>query len=106
MTTSCTDDIRNHNKVAKTQLKRTPTTNYSCRNGEGKGALYWLRAAQSAIGLADKHDPGRLEAACAKAITAGDPSYRTVQGILVAGAETDQLPAAAGDGGVALLDAS
>ena len=53
------------------------------------------------IGLADKHDPARLEAACAKAITAGDPSYRTVRGILAAGAERDQLPAAAGDGGAA-----
>ncbi len=64
-------------------------------------ALYRLRAAQGVIGLADKHDPGRLEAACAKAITAGDPSYRTVRGILAAGAERDQLPAVAGDGGAA-----
>src|SRR5437868_5837995 len=41
--------------------------------------------------------------ACAKAIAAGDPSYRTVRGILAAGAERDQLPAAAaaGDGGAA-----
>ena len=39
------------------------------------------------IGLADKHDPARLEAACAKAIAAGDPSYRTVKGILAAGTE-------------------
>jgi transposase len=64
-------------------------------------ALYRLRAAQGVIGLGDKHDPSRLEAACAKAITAGDPSYRTVRGILAAGAERDQLPAAAGDGGAA-----
>jgi len=62
-------------------------------------ALYRLRAAQGVIGLADKHDPSRLEAACAKAITAGDPSYRTVRGILAAGTERDRLPAAAGDGG-------
>ena len=34
-------------------------------------ALYRLRAAQGVIGLADKHDPSRLEAACAKAVTAG-----------------------------------
>jgi len=62
-------------------------------------ALYRLRAAQGVVGLADRHDPARLEAACAKAIAAGDPSYRTVKGILAAG--TDQLPAAAaaGDGG-------
>ena len=64
-------------------------------------ALYRLRAAQGVIGLADKHDPGRLEAACAKAIAAGDPSDRTVRGILAAGAEQEQLPAAAGDGGAA-----
>jgi hypothetical protein len=64
-------------------------------------ALYRLRAAQGVIGLADRHDPGRLDAACARAITAGDPSYRTVKGILAAGAEAQALPAAAGDGGAA-----
>jgi transposase len=64
-------------------------------------ALYRLRAAQGVIGLADKHDPSRLEAACAKAVTAGDPSYRTVRGILAAGTERDQLPSPAGDGGAA-----
>lgn len=62
-------------------------------------ALYRLRSAQGVIGLADKNDPSRLEAACAKALAAGDPSYRTVKGILAAGTERDQLPAAAGDGG-------
>jgi hypothetical protein len=30
-----------------------------------ENALYRLRAAQSVVGLANKHDPGRLEAACA-----------------------------------------
>ena len=64
-----------------------------------ENALYRLRAAQGVIGLADKHDPSRLEAACAKAAAAGDPSYRTVRGILAAGSERDQLPPAAGDGG-------
>ncbi len=43
-------------------------------------ALYRLRAAQGVIGLADRCDPSRLEAACAKVITAGDPSYRTSKG--------------------------
>ena len=62
-------------------------------------ALYRLRSAQGIIGLADKHDPSRLEAACAKAITAGDPSYRTIKGILAAGTERDDLPAAASGGG-------
>jgi hypothetical protein len=64
-------------------------------------ALYRLRSAQGVIGLADRNDPARLEAACAKAIAAGDPSYRTIKGILAAGAEADALPAAAGDAGAA-----
>jgi transposase len=62
-------------------------------------ALYRLRAAQGVLHLADKHQPGRLEAACAKAAAAGDPSYRTVKGILAAGTERAPLAAAAGDGG-------
>ncbi len=52
------------------------------------GALHHLRAAQGVIGLADKHEPWRVEAACARALAFGDPSYRTVRGILAAGAET------------------
>ena len=51
------------------------------------------------LGLADKHGAERLELACAKALTAGDPSYRTIKGILVAGVETDPPPAPTGDGG-------
>ena len=66
-----------------------------------ENALYRLRAAQGVAGLADKHDPSRLEAACAKALAAGDPSYRTIKGILAAGTERDQLTAAAGDGSAA-----
>jgi transposase len=64
-------------------------------------ALYRLRAAQGVIGLADRCDPGRLEAACATAIAAGDPSYRTIKGVLAAGTETGPPPASAGDGGAA-----
>ena len=33
----------------------------------------------------------RLEAACARAITVGDPSYRTIRGILAAGTEHDDI---------------
>ncbi|CAI7979065.1 hypothetical protein FRAHR75_570015 [Frankia sp. Hr75.2] len=47
-----------------------------------ENALYRLRAAQGVLGLADRHDPARLEAACAKALAVGDPSYRTVKGTL------------------------
>jgi hypothetical protein len=63
------------------------------------GALYRLRSAQGVLGLADKHGANRLEAACAKATAAGDPSYRTIKGILAAGVETDPPPASTGDGG-------
>jgi hypothetical protein len=63
-------------------------------------ALYRLRAAQGVVGLADRHDPSRLEAACVKAIAAGDPSYRTIKGILAAGTDRGApAAAAAGDGG-------
>jgi hypothetical protein len=51
--------------------------------------------------LAGKHGATRLEAACAKAIAAGDPSYRTIKGILAAATETDPPPAPTGDAGAA-----
>ena len=63
------------------------------------GALFRLRSAQGVLGLADKHGAARLEAACVKAIAAGDPSYRTIRGILSAGLETEPPPAPTGDGG-------
>lgn len=63
--------------------------------------LFRLRSAQGVLGLADKHGPQRLEAACAKAITAGDPSYRTIKGILATGAETDPPRPPTGDAGAA-----
>jgi transposase len=64
-------------------------------------ALFRLRAAQGVLGLADKHGPARLELACAKAIAVGDPAYRTIKGILVAGLEADPPPPSSGDGGAA-----
>ena len=64
-------------------------------------ALHRLRSAQGILGLRGKHGHARVEAACARAITAGDPSYRTIKGILAAGLETDPPPAATGDGGAA-----
>ena len=51
-------------------------------------ALFRLRAAQGVLGLREAHSPARLEAACARAIAVGDPSYRTIKGILLAGTET------------------
>ncbi|WP_404962040.1 Mu transposase domain-containing protein [Streptomyces sp. 147326] len=66
-------------------------------------ALYRLRAAQGILGLKKTYGDTRLEAACAWAITVGDPSYRTIKGILIAGAgaETDPEPESSGDAGAA-----
>lgn len=64
-----------------------------------ENALFRLRAAQGVLGLADKHDPARLEAACAKATAAGDPSYRTIKGILAAGTEATPAARPRGDAG-------
>jgi hypothetical protein len=50
-------------------------------------ALHHLRAAQGVIALADKYGPERLDAACRRALEAGDPAYRTVRGILAVGAD-------------------
>jgi hypothetical protein len=50
-------------------------------------ALFRLRQAQGVLRLGQKHGDARLEAACRRAIAAGDPSYMTVKGILAAGTE-------------------
>jgi hypothetical protein len=55
-------------------------------------ALYRLRQAQGVVRLADQHGPERLEAACRRALAVGDPSYKTVRGILAAGTEHDDDP--------------
>jgi hypothetical protein len=54
-------------------------------------ALHRLRSAQGIIGLAERHGTDRLDAACRRAIDVGDPTYRTVKGILAAGTETDHV---------------
>ncbi len=58
-------------------------------------ALHRLRAVQGILGLADKHTATRLDAACARALSVGDPSYRTIRGILTAGTEHADQPAVA-----------
>jgi transposase len=52
-----------------------------------ENVLYRLRQAQGVLHLSDKYGVERLEAACRRALEAGDPAYRTVKGILVAGTE-------------------
>lgn len=64
-------------------------------------ALYRLRSAQGVLRLAEKYGAARLEAACRKAIDVGDPSYRTIKGVLAAGLESDPVDPGPGDGGAA-----
>jgi transposase len=55
-------------------------------------ALHRLRSAQGVLRLAERYSAERLDAACGRAIGVGDPSYRTVKGILAAGTESDAPP--------------
>jgi hypothetical protein len=52
-------------------------------------AIHRLRSAQGVLALRKTVGDVRLEAACARALAVGDPSYRTVKGILAAGTELD-----------------
>jgi hypothetical protein len=96
-------------------LQRTPTW---CRNraveiGPGATAvigellavnvLHRLRAAQGILRMAERHGPDRLDLACARAVAVGDPTYRTVKGILAAGTETPTPAEAVGTDTPALL---
>ncbi|MDW5615156.1 IS21 family transposase [Mycolicibacterium sp. D5.8-2] len=56
-------------------------------------AIHRLRAIQGIIALRDRYGAPRLDAACARALEVGDPRYRTVKGILIAGTETGDTPA-------------
>jgi len=56
-------------------------------------AIHRLRAIQGIIALRNRYGAPRLDAACARALEVGDPRYRTVKGILVAGTETGDTPA-------------
>jgi hypothetical protein len=55
-------------------------------------AIHRLRSIQGIIRLREKYGDTRLDTACARALTVGDPSYRTVKGILVAGTEHGDDP--------------
>jgi Integrase core domain len=52
-------------------------------------ALFRLRQAQGVLRLGQSKGDARLEAACRRALEAGDPSYQTVKGILAAGTEAE-----------------
>lgn len=51
-----------------------------------------LRTAQAVLGLAAKHGPNRLEAACRRALLFDDATYATIKRVLVRGLENDPLP--------------
>jgi transposase len=53
-----------------------------------------LRAAQGVLRLAETYSPGRLEAACARALYHASPFFRTVKTILAGGHEAAPLPIA------------
>jgi transposase len=87
--------------------QRTPTWCRSTAAGVGPActrviedlmvdnALFRLRAAQGILGLRTRYGTDRLENACTAALAAGDGSYRTIKGILAAGADTAHLEEAA-----------
>ncbi len=56
-------------------------------------AIHRLRAIQGIIPLRERYSDDRLDAACARALAVGDPGYRTVRGILIAGTEHGENPA-------------
>ena len=53
--------------------------------------LFRLRQAQGVLRLSERYGALRLEAACRRALEVGDPAYRTVKGILAAGAEEEGI---------------
>lgn len=59
-----------------------------------ENALHRLRSAQGVIGLAERYPVERVELACRRALTVGDPSYRTIRGILAAGTESESVSGA------------
>jgi transposase len=54
-------------------------------------AIHRLRSAQGVLAFRKTVGNRRLDAACARAIAVGDPSYRTIKGILAAGTELDGI---------------
>ncbi|HSS10476.1 MAG TPA: IS21 family transposase [Acidimicrobiales bacterium] len=54
-------------------------------------ALFRLRQAQGVMRFGVRYGDQRLEAACRRALEVGDPSYKTVKGILSAGTENDAV---------------
>ena len=58
----------------------------------GNRPLYQLRSVQAVLRLEERVGTERLEAACARALHFGDPSYRRVKAILNAALDREPLP--------------
>jgi hypothetical protein len=52
-------------------------------------ALYHLRQVHGILRLGERYGKDRLNAACARANTFGDPSYRTIKNILEKGLDRE-----------------
>jgi hypothetical protein len=91
--------VKSH--VALDQEKRTDKSDYPPEKiAFQMKTPIWCRTQASEIGDACREVVDQLlEAACARAMTVGHPSYRTIKGILVAGAEADPEPETSGDAG-------
>jgi hypothetical protein len=59
--------------------------------------LYRLRSVQAILRMEETVGAERLEAACARALYFGDPSYRRIKAILNAALDRESLPQKAPD---------
>lgn len=76
--------------------RRGPRLHEGDRGTDGPGRpVPAARRPQGILGLRTTYGIDRLEHACAAALAAGDPSYRTIKGILATSADTAQVQAAA-----------
>jgi len=81
--------MRNPTWCRKTATEIGPATTQVIAGFMEVNAIHRLRSAQGVLALRTEVGHERLEAACARSIVVGDPSYRTIKGILAAGTEHD-----------------
>lgn len=92
--------MRNPEWCRKTAAKVGPSCVEVIRLFMEINALHRLRSAQGVLALRTDAGHERLDAACARALEVGDPSYRTIKGILAVGAENEGNDPAASASGV------
>jgi hypothetical protein len=81
--------MRNPTWCRKTAAEIGPATTRVIAGFMEVNAIHRLRSAQGVLALRGDVGNDRLEAACSRALVVGDPSYRTIKGILAAGTEHD-----------------